>query len=313
VEARGKRSDDYIEQQLQGNLDYMNDRLQELKDTILDVQVLQDQTLSDQDELRAALEGRLSASEQHIQVLRDTAETLGQSVSAVGEIVPRVVGELKSRLSSAEDAWSERFRSLEDGVSQAASGSADAEHARESLAEIREQLGGLTERVALQEDNTVESSAQLKTHIGLIDELHTSLGQCQTILEGQEERLNDLSEDLDNQRTALQETAEALSHQVRGASDSFEEQCRLLQEDIHTLKQDLTSHAGFTNDSLGDLQEALQQEITAVKESAQEAAAKTDALQAELAELRTATAEVSELTQFQKHLTWLTHLLCSLW
>jgi chromosome segregation ATPase len=291
VEARGKRSDDYIEQQVQGNLDYMNDRLQELKDTILDVQVLQDQTLSDQDELRAALEGRLAASEQHIQVLRDTAETLGQSVSAVGEIVPRVVGELKSRLVSAEEAWSERFRALEDGASQAAVGS--AEHTRESIAELREQLGGLTERVALQEDNTVESSAQLKTHIGLIDELHTSLGQCQTILEGQEERLNDLSEDLDNQRTALQETAEALSHQARSVSDSFAEQCRLLQEDIHTLKQDLTSHAGFTNDSLGDLQEALQQEIAAVKESAQEAAAKTDALQAEHAELRTTATEVN--------------------
>ena len=276
----------YSDEQVQSNNEFMTEKLLELQDALAEVQ---EQHQQHKQEVIAQRESHTLEAESSITALKAEISSIGENVRGLVEAQDSVqqassaaLANLSAELDMRENRLTESISSVRLHFTQ----SVDATEC--SIAEIQDEfqrsLSAFSERLSSQENNTLESGTQLNTHITLIDELHTSLGQCQTILEGHENRLNDLTDEVEKNRLSNEKSFEDLSAQLHAAVENFSQQSGILQDDLHTCKEDLVEHVRFTNDSMGDLQTALDEGVGALNSTLTEQVAQLSTLKSKLSE-----------------------------
>jgi chromosome segregation ATPase len=229
------------------------------------------------EEVVVTLQGTVDASQQSWQ--ETATEQTSRSAEAIAALAASVSRETE-RLASIEASLAQATTMANEGWGTAA-------------AELRAMLESVTERIAQQEEHTVESQAHAKTHIGLIDELHTSLGHCQVVLEAHEQQFTALNESVESQQEAWHSVQEDFTAQLQHVNETFSEQCGILQDELHTCKEDLNEHVRFTNDCLGDQQTALEEGLAEARQGQEQQGQVVQSLQADVTKAAGETAEVT--------------------
>ena len=289
---RNKQTVEYVD----SSIDLLTQSVQEVNNAVVEERSRRDDQAAAQDEHSAELRAQLAELDEQLSTVKSGVEVVEDTLSSNTETLTAAVTLLKGKVVELREEVMERFQSQEAAelhrAEEAAVGTS------QSTADLAALVASMKTKITEHENASAESARQLKTHINLIDELHTSLEQCQTILEGHENRLNDTAETLQSHEAALSEATAVLDEKIDRGLCTASEQCGLLQDDLYVLKEDMSGHVRFTNVSLGDLQEAQDRAQEVLNAALREQAASLETLYTAHTHSSTVTSEVNLLFTF---------------
>ena len=266
---------------------------------MVDVQVLQDQLLGDNEETEKSLRALIAEADSEIASLREevahfinttslVAEKTAQSLNDQSRSVLQVEAALTERLNAVNAALATSTQNGRDRMElQSSAMKAQVEACRAELAGVAQRLGeqDTTFMTRVEEvDQRLQECVTTQQNCAALQEersseFDTTLSACQSALQEHSSALQDTAatvHELSQAHEALEEqltsTFQELSNALHRASEYSAVQCGLLQDDVNTLKDDLTAHVNFTSDSLADLQGALEEGLVRVEGKVQEVA-----------------------------------------
>lgn len=248
-----QHAESYVEEQLQGSLDYTAQHLQQVRDLVMDVQVQQDQLTTDHEELGRSLGDKIAYLTAELGVMKNDLVTATSTVaSAEATARTEALSGLQSQVTTLESTLNQRIDNLQE--SSGAQSAATVEGLREQTAELSATLQTLSERV---EQVGVQHSAAVET-------LSASLEECQSSAATHEAALTEVRQELESQDTTWREAVDGIASQLQRQQDATAAKVAALQAEMETVKEDLVGHINFTNECFGDHQSVLEEKFTQV-------------------------------------------------
>lgn len=250
-----RHAESYVEEQMQNSLDYCAQNLQQVRDLVLDVQVLQDQLLTDHEELGRSLGDKISTLSAEMDTVKSDTAAVSSAVTVEAAARSEEIATLRLQVGSLGETFTQRLQIMQSAATEQ-SGAGIAEVASK-CAEICTNLEDLSTRLGAVESQKLELGVQLS-------QIHAAIGEGQTALDSRGAQVVTLSQSLEAQESAWREATDSLAGQLQRLTEHSNSKLTGLRGDVDTLKEDLAGHIAFTSECFGDQQSVLEEKFTQV-------------------------------------------------